>query len=123
MKRLLAVLTVLTALAALIVGATPASATVISFTGTVTDQTTTLPIAGITVDMYKPSGLFLATTTTDVNGQFNFTDRTTSKYAFKFSDPNTVYTTEWWNDKPSLSTATIIAYTAGTTVTVNAALV
>lgn len=90
--------------------------------GTITDQTTGLPLSGMRVDIYRANGTLVATTFSDGSGLWVVGGLQTFKYVIRYSDPTLVHATEYWNNGTSFYNAKIIALTAGTTYVADSAL-
>lgn len=91
-------------------------------TGTITGKLTGVGNAGLSgayVYAYDASGSYLSSTYTDVSGNYTITLNTGS-VRLQFGATN--YTTEYYNDKADLSSATPITVTAGASTTANATL-
>ena len=121
-RKSLAVATILAVVAAFgitSVGASTASAdTLGSISGTVTSASTGTPIDNVQVGLDLPGGNYVQFGSTDSDGNYSFTGLAATTYVINFS-PNfgDNYASQWWNNKPTLSTATPISLAAGQTLT------
>ena len=78
------------------------------------------PIANAHVNVYRaPENSIVGSSVTDVNGNYAFTVAA-GTYKFYFSPPFTTLVAEWYADKSSINTATVVSITAN--VTINASL-
>jgi hypothetical protein len=92
-------------------------------TGTVTNSSSTAQ-ANIDVSLFDSSGNFVDSTQTASNGTYSFGGLQTGSYRVGFEDENQVYLSQFYNDKPTLASATPISVTAGSTASnINAKLI
>ncbi len=92
-------------------------------TGVVTAAATGLPLEDIDVNVYNATtGNYIRDTDTDASGVYRIGGLATGPYKLYFRDYDGVYLGEYYHDKPDLASADPVMATAGTTVTVNAAL-
>jgi hypothetical protein len=88
--------------------------------GTVTDDSSGLPIANILVLARSYAGWVAQAHTNDL-GQYQISlAEIESGYVINFSDQNDNYIEEWYDDVPYIDLATWVYVTSGETVTVNA---
>jgi hypothetical protein len=95
-----------------------------SISGTVTSASSGTPLANASVDLDLPGGNYVQFGMTDSNGNYTFTGLPPASYVIDFT-PNygDNYAPQWWNNKPTLATATPISLGAGQVLTnVNASL-
>ncbi len=96
--------------------------------GRITASDTGDGLAGVAVRLFNTSGNTAATTATDATGQYTITTLATGVYRIEFrtqfaNDATTLlYLGEFYNDSPSLDTATGISVTAPDTTTIDAVL-
>ena len=87
-----------------------------SINGTVTEEGTGDPLAGICVFVLETSDRFIGFGFTDASGNYSAGGLPTGDYAVEFSDceefPAT-YVTEWYDDQPDLDSADLVAVTQG----------
>lgn len=106
-------------------GASVASAdSTASITGVVTSLTTGAPLENVAVSLDLPGGNYVQFGTTDATGTYTFTGLAPASYVIDFA-PNygDNYVQQWWNNKPTLATATPIPVSNGQEVTgINASL-
>jgi hypothetical protein len=95
-------------------------------TGRVTDAVSGQPIEGICADAFDAStGDFISNDTSDVNGNYRIGDLPSGSYKIEFTScsTDTVYSTEWYDDKADFTSATPVTFTQGTLTTgINASL-
>jgi hypothetical protein len=99
-------------LALIAFAALPALAAAASISGTVTDETTDVGIAGIEVcPTPQPYSFEVACTETDSSGHYSLTGLPTANYKLYFSAwlNNLRYVSEYWNDKVSFQDAELVA--------------
>ena len=95
-------------------------------TGTVAAGATSLPISGICVNAYNSSGAVVASTQTNSSGAYTLSSVPAGSAQVGFSSGCGAgnYLTQYYNAKPSLSSADPVSVTAGaTTPAINAAMV
>jgi putative cell wall-binding protein/5-hydroxyisourate hydrolase-like protein (transthyretin family) len=83
-----------------------------SITGTVTEEGTGAPIAGVTVSI---AGTSSGSTTTDASGQYEFRDLSAGTYSVNFY--KVYYETEWYDNSDAWITKTDVVYNGTTTRT------
>ncbi len=88
-------------------------------TGTVLTAKTKEPISGISVDAYTTSGLFVSGASTNANGEYTVVALPTGEFKVGFFSGTQEYRTQFYNNKESLSEATLVPATAGGHVTLN----
>ena len=87
-------------------------------TGQVTDTVTSLPITTAQVDVYEQNGTApIATVNVDATGKYTATGFGTGSYKLRFQAGG--YQTEFFDDKATLTAATVVTATAGMTRTVS----
>jgi hypothetical protein len=121
-----AVLSVIAAFGFVSASASAASAdSTASISGTVTSATTGTPIANVQVGLDLPGGNYVQFGSTDANGNYSFTGLQATPYVINFAPGyGDNYVQQWWNNKPTLATATPIPVAPGQSVTgINASLV
>jgi hypothetical protein len=90
--------------------------------GTVTDASTTSPVAGVEVILYDSNGDLVALAQTTSDGTYTITGLITGSYRVGFN-PGGTYVPQFYNGKSSLAVADTVSVTAGATATgVDAAL-
>ena len=88
--------------------------------GTVTDEDTGLPVAGIEVRLYRePGRVVVGNRTTAADGTYQFDQPGPGSYRMRLRDPNGAYVTEHWADVAFYNQAAPIAVAPGQTVTVD----
>ena len=99
-------------------GASVASAAgTASISGTVFGPDSVTPIANVQVSLDLPGGTYVQFGSTDASGNYTFTGLTAASYILDFA-PNfgDNYAPQWWNNQPTMATATPIAVAAGAAV-------
>jgi len=92
-------------------------------TGTVTDASTSAPVAGVFVQAYDSGGNPVASTQTASDGTYTIAGLATGSYKVGFAPYGTNYVPQFYNGKASLAAADPMAVTAGSTTSgINAAL-
>lgn len=81
--------------------------------GTVTNQATGRPVAGLWATLYDAAGATLGARVTDATGWFQFRYLAAGSYRLKLSDPAGGYVAEHWRDATTLATATPIPVGSG----------
>lgn len=89
--------------------------------GRVTDDTGQ-PLAGILVTAYRDINSFYKSVRTDIEGKYRVEGLTTGLYILKFSDEAGHYFTEYYDDKPSSSSAQELSVVGSDIVGVDASL-
>lgn len=89
--------------------------------GTITDDVTLAPLAGVWVIAIAPNGI-AGGAITAADGTFTVSGLAPGTYRATFAGPVSGHTQEFWDDSPGFEGATPFNVTAGATVTVNAAL-
>ena len=86
-----------------------------SINGTVTEEGTGTPLAGICVDANDISFEFFSFGTTDASGAYSVGGLGSGDYEVQFSDcsESPTYVTEWYNDRPDFYSADLVAVTDG----------
>lgn len=114
-----AVLAVIAAVGLVSASASVASAdTLGSISGTVTSATSGTPLANVQVSLDLPGGNYVQFGSTANDGTYSFTGVAAGSYVVNFAPSYTDnYAQQWWNNKPTLATATPIAVAAGQSVT------
>ncbi|HEX4444614.1 MAG TPA: IPT/TIG domain-containing protein [Galbitalea sp.] len=85
-----------------------------SISGTVLGSGTTIvPIAGASVVAYDLAGNEIERATTDAFGNYSLSGLQSGSYKLEFVPGDSPFGPRWWNGAPSVSTATVIALTAG----------
>jgi hypothetical protein len=80
-------------------------------------------LSDVDVDIYDAStDYWLGDVLTDASGVYWIRGLAAGGYKLRFRDTNEVYITEYYDDKPALTSADPIAVTAGVTSTANAQL-
>jgi hypothetical protein len=92
--------------------------------GTVTQADTLAVFANVSVNIYDANGLYLYSASTDSNGKYTLRAVPTGSYKIGFAPPSgSTYVSEYYDNMPTLNTATLISVTAPTPKTgINAAL-
>ncbi|MEZ5209280.1 MAG: carboxypeptidase-like regulatory domain-containing protein [Acidimicrobiales bacterium] len=95
-----------------------------SISGTVTDEKTSLPLAGLEVRLYRePGRVVVANATTAADGSYTFANPGAGTYRLRFSDPvGGTYVTEFWDDARTYVAASDVVVGAGASATADAAL-
>jgi 5-hydroxyisourate hydrolase-like protein (transthyretin family) len=92
-------------------------------TGTVSDASSHDGVGDVEVDLYDSSGTFLDSTQTASDGTYTFSGLKTGSFKVGFSPSAGGYAPQFYNGKASLSAASTVSVTAGsTTSAINAAL-
>jgi len=81
-------------------------------TGTVIEGATGLPLAGIAVYAYSPSGELVEDTTTDAGGAFRFA-LPPGDYRFVAADPNRTFAAGFFGSARAFETSTIVSLATG----------
>jgi 5-hydroxyisourate hydrolase-like protein (transthyretin family) len=90
-------------------------------TGLVTDEVSGLPIRDVWVSVYDPWGNSIGSDFTDVDGRYEIGGLGTGSYKIRFIKEG--YSTEYYNNQPTLAQAMLVGITAGQTKSnINAAL-
>ncbi|MCH8994911.1 MAG: hypothetical protein IH959_08095 [Chloroflexi bacterium] len=86
-----------------------------SINGTVTEEGTGTPLAGICVNANTLSFEFFSFSTTDALGAYSVGGLGSGDYEVQFSDcrESPTHVAEWYNDQPSFETANLVAVTDG----------
>ena len=86
-----------------------------SINGTVTEEGTGTPLAGICVDANDLSFEFFSFGETDASGAYSVGGLGSADYEVRFSDcsESPTYITEWYNDRPDFDSADLVAVTDG----------
>ena len=86
-----------------------------SINGTVTEEGTGTPLAGICVDANDLSFEFFSFGETDASGAYSVGGLGSGDYEVRFSDcsESPTYVTEWYNDRPDFDSADLVAVTDG----------
>lgn len=95
--------------------------------GTLVDAVSNAPISNQEVDLYdSETHNYIKSSNTDSNGNYRLAGLQSGQYLLRFSSSyysdNSVYLSEYYNNKQSLESADPISVTVGTTMTVNADL-
>ncbi len=98
---------------------TPTTGTI---AGTVTDDPSGDPIAGVWVIAITTTGHIVGGAATAPDGTYTINGLSPASYRITFVDPNHGHTQEYWDNKTDYPTSDPITITAGTTTTTNAAL-
>ncbi|MBC7593686.1 MAG: carboxypeptidase regulatory-like domain-containing protein, partial [Kineosporiaceae bacterium] len=78
---------------------------------------TNIPLAGASVSAYAPNGSFIASATTNTDGNYSITGLAAGSYGVQISPaPGANFVTQYWNGKPSLAASDHIGVTAGEAV-------
>jgi Carboxypeptidase regulatory-like domain len=96
-----------------------------SISGTVYSATSGEPLANVFVSLDLPGGNYVQFGNTNSTGAYSFVGLAPASYVINFAPGyGDNYAQQWWNDKPTLATATPIPVAAGQAVTgINASLV
>ncbi len=93
-----------------------------SISGTVTDDPTGDPIAGVWVIALTAAGHIAGGAVTAPDGTYTIDALPPAAYRVTFADPNHGHTQQYWDDKPDYPTSDPITIAPGTTTTADAAL-
>lgn len=93
-------------------------------TGTVTAATGGGPVANVSVEVQDSSGFFVASATTDANGNYTVEGLSTGSYVVSFQPPHGAnYVAQFYNGKSNFNNANPVSVTSGaTTANINASL-
>jgi hypothetical protein len=101
-------------------GGIDAALAVGSISGTVTDASTSDPLSGIDVCVYRPPDVsrFYGCVGTDGSGEYTLKGLPSAgDYKIKFRDPAGTYATEWYDDKGDLPSADLVSVSVGAVTT------
>ncbi len=86
--------------------------------GTVTDATSSNPLAGITVTLMKanPSWVIQGTTTTDASGTYQFTGVPDGNYQVRFFDGTGAHQRTWYHDKLTYKSGDVLTIASASDV-------
>jgi hypothetical protein len=91
--------------------------------GVVTDEGSGLPVENIDVNVYDATtGNYISNDGTDSSGVYRLSGLAAGSYKLYFRDYSGIYLSEYYDDKPTLSSADPVTVTAGVTATVDAQL-
>lgn len=90
-----------------------------SVSGTVTDRITGNPLSGINVDAYEAaSDIYVGSAATNPDGTYTVPALAAGDYHVSFDAiPVPDYMSEWWNGRPDIASADVVAVTAATPTT------
>ena len=91
-----------------------------SISGTVYEGTgdSAVPAANAFVALDLPGGTYVQNATTDANGDYSFTGLPAASYVIDFqANYGDNFSSQWWNNEPTQSTATPIALASGQALT------
>ncbi len=82
-----------------------------SISGTVTDEATGLPLQGVNVAAFSPTGGWVNSASTGADGTYTIGGLPTGDYKIRFW--SSTYVAEWWDDKPSDTAANLAGVVNG----------
>jgi len=93
-----------------------------AISGTITDQATTLPVAGVNVRLWRTNTQTYITATTNALGQYTIANIPPGSYELQFAKSGS-YVTRWYNGAADRGSATHEILGAGTQLALDQAIV
>jgi hypothetical protein len=88
-----------------------------SVSGTVTEETSAIPLNGVRVELWTATNQFYQWASTNANGVYTFSGVAAGDYKLYFARVNRWFQPEWYNDKADFASADTITVTAGQALT------